>query len=251
MLDIHMHTTFSPDAESSPEDMINAGVKNNLKVLGISDHYDLDLSSPFCVQLSDLQSYIESVESLKNKFPIELLTGIEVGIQSKTNTPPKGNFDYCIYSVHDVPAIPDITIVEDPWKEYLEEAIDAVDSFEIPGFFGHLDYLRRYTKTHEPITKKHLNLLDELLRKITKNDLGIEINTSGWRYPFNEPHPQPWIIERYIELGGKYITIGSDSHTKDTVGHGTDKAIKLLRSMDVKEIFYCKKGNYRSIIIDK
>lgn len=250
MLDIHMHTTFSPDAENSPVDMIKAGVNNGIKILGISDHYDLDLSCPFSFQISDLNSYTNSVNSLKDKFPIELLTGIEIGIQSKINTPPKGDFDYCIYSVHDVPAIPDIEIVEDPWQEYFEEAIAAVDSFEIPGFFGHLDYLRRYTKTQEPVNKKYSSLLDELLKKIIRAELGIEINTSGWRYPFKEPHPQPWIIERYIELGGKYITIGSDSHTKDTVGFGFKKAIEILKSMNINEIFYCKKGSYKSINID-
>ena len=42
--------------------------------------------------------------------------------------------------------------------------------------------------------------------------------------------PDEPIIRRYRELGGKYITIGSDSHTANEVGAGIEEAMKLIKN---------------------
>ena len=35
-------------------------------------------------------------------------------------------------------------------------------------------------------------------------------------------------VKRYRELGGEYITLGSDSHSADTIGRGIDSAMQML-----------------------
>jgi histidinol-phosphatase (PHP family) len=248
MIDLHNHSYFSPDSEAPLEGIVAKALREGLSIIGISDHDDLDTSFSFSYRLKDLPAYIESLSRLKNDSPLKVLTGLEVGIQSAVNTPPEGDFDYFIYSVHGVPGLTDIN-ASDIWTLYLEEAIEAVREFEVPGFFGHIDFLRRYISGHRPLDNSML--LSELLKKLILYNIGIEINTSGWRAPYNEPSPQPWIIEKYLELGGRYVTIGSDSHRVEDVGSYVQRAIDLLKRLGAKEIFYCENKNYRSISISE
>ena len=69
------------------------------------------------------------------------------------------------------------------------------------------------------------------------------------RREFKEVNPQPWIIERYLSFGGKYLTIGSDAHRTEDLGKGFDEALKIVKSLGVKEIFYCEDGNFIPIPI--
>ena len=40
--DIHMHSTFSHDSESAPEEMIRGAVEMGLRTICFTDHYDKD-----------------------------------------------------------------------------------------------------------------------------------------------------------------------------------------------------------------
>ncbi len=80
--------------------------------------------------------------------------------------------------------------------------------------------------------------------KLVSNHVGLELNTSGWMYGIGDPSPQPWVIERYIDLGGRFVTVGSDSHRASQIGNFTVKALSLLRKMGIKEVFYCENGSY-------
>ena len=42
--------------------------------------------------------------------------------------------------------------------------------------------------------------------------IALEINTAALRQPLNKLSPEIDIIKRYKEIGGKYITVGSDAH---------------------------------------
>jgi len=49
-------------------------------------------------------------------------------------------------------------------------------------------------------------------------------------------HPHRDIIKKYLELGGKYITIGSDAHRASEIASNFDKVYDLLKELDIKEI---------------
>jgi len=240
-VDLHNHSSFSPDSNTPMEEIVQEACTKGLKVVGISDHDDLDTSLPFNYRLRDLEGYLKNLSRLKENSRVKILSGLEVGLQSCARVPPEGDFDYFIYSVHGIPGTRDLDI-ENVWTLYLEEAIDAISEVEEPGFFGHIDFLRRYIPEHRPLDND--TLLNELLKRLIKTGIGIEINTSGWRYPYGEPSPQRWIIERYLSLGGRLITTGSDSHRREDVGSHIGDALLLLREIGIKEIFYCEKMNY-------
>lgn len=243
MIDLHIHTNFSPDAHDSLQDVVEFSEKNKMKIIGIADHYDLDLSYKYTTNFGDPMLYLEEIENLNIKSSVKLLKGLELGVQSYTeNIFFNGIFDYFIYSVHQYPGMADFNNGVKMWCPYLEEAIGAVRTLNYPGFFGHLDFLRRYIPGNTPL--KPSALLDELLWTLVKYDIGVEINTSGLRNDIKEIHPQPWIIERYLSFGGKYITVGSDAHEKNEIGTGFKEALNILNTLDVKEIFYCENGNF-------
>ncbi len=100
--------------------------------------------------------------------------------------------------------------IENVWTLYLEEATEAISEFEGPGFFGHIDFLRRYIPEHRLLNND--TLLNELLKRLIKTGIGTEINTLGWRHPYVEPSPQRWIIERYFSLEAETDHNRSDSH---------------------------------------
>jgi histidinol-phosphatase (PHP family) len=52
---------------------------------------------------------------------------------------------------------------------------------------------------------------------IIKNK-GIEVNTSGYAVNQTCGFPNFEQVQRYYDLGGRIITIGTDSHTSDRVG---------------------------------
>jgi len=101
MFDLHIHTNFSPDAHDSLQDIVEFSEENKMKTIGISDHYDLDLSYKYTTNFGDPMLYLEEIENLNNKSSVKLLKGLELGVQSYTdNNFFNGIFDYFIYSVH-------------------------------------------------------------------------------------------------------------------------------------------------------
>ena len=40
--DVHMHTDFSHDSESTPEQMVEGAIEKGLEVICFTDHYDKD-----------------------------------------------------------------------------------------------------------------------------------------------------------------------------------------------------------------
>jgi len=247
MIDIHNHTIFS-DGKDSVADVIQAAVERDLKIVGISDHFDpYLLRQDVCLQPEKVSSYSREIERLKGSYPITVLSGLELGLQSTGISWPVGDFDYYIYSVHTVPGFPDLKDMEDPWDIYLEEAAMAVELIDKPGFLGHLDFLRRHIPGSKPPSPGEL--MNILLKQIIACDVGLEFNTSGWMYRLGDPTPQPWVIERYLELGGRLITIGSDSHRAISVGKYNNDALNLLRKLGISEVFYAVKDRYLSIPI--
>ena len=85
------------------------------------------------------------------------------------------------------------------------------------------------------------DVIDPILSYLVENEKGIELNTAGLVKGLKNPNPCKEIIKRYRELGGEIITIGSDSHTPDTLGAHFDKAAEILTDCGFK--YYCVFAN--------
>ena len=64
---------------------------------------------------------------------------------------------------------------------------------------------------------------------------GIELNTSSHRYGLPDLTPSRNILRLYHELGGRILTIGSDSHKPDHLGAYIDEGKAELRTLGFRE----------------
>ncbi|NLO10229.1 MAG: histidinol-phosphatase HisJ family protein [Clostridiales bacterium] len=249
--DFHVHSEFSSDGKSTMEEMINQGIKLGLETICFTDHMDYDYPSiyKYSFQL-EIDDYLEKLKIMKDKYKskIEILTGIELGIQPHVidrmnELVSKYSFDFIIGSVHVVDQID--PYYPEYWENRSEEegilrcfkAIkEGCESFQGFNVCGHIDYIIRYT----PSTKVEYNeysypyyadVIDEILETLIKHGKGIELNTSGYKYGLGHPHPKTEILKRYKELGGEIITIGSDAHLPEHLCFDFERAANLLKSI--------------------
>jgi len=256
MIDLHIHSYFSPDSASGIDDIIEKAKSIGLKVIGISDHYDLEERIPFAYRINDIEVYLETLEFYSNIEGIRLLKGLEVGIQSTTSEFEDKRFDYLIYSVHGMPGVEDLSDkiqvidYEKFYRDYFEEMLASLDKVNQPGFLGHMDYPRRYIEGNPRVPESLYGKVREIFQLLKEKDIGIEINTSNLDREFFDMLPSFELVREYVNItDGKLITIGSDAHTVDRVGKFSKKVIEMLKDLGVKTVYYCQKGKYVEIEI--
>ena len=176
--------------------------------------------------------------------------GVEIGYQPNLND--KINillnshpFDFVICSIHAWNGIELDTgdlfkgkTQEEGYREYFENLKYCVENFDNYDVYGHLDFIVRYGNFENKTLRyeDYKDIIDEILKIIINNGKGIEVNTSGLRYNLNTMHPNKDILKRYLELGGKIITLGSDAHFAEDICSDFDIAIKELKEIGFKEI---------------
>lgn len=73
-------------------------------------------------------------------------------------------------------------------------------------------------------------LFAEIFSYLSKNGKGIEINTSAW---WDDPCWGEDVLKLYRDLGGQYITTGSDAHRSDRVAKRIKEAEKLAAAAGI------------------
>jgi histidinol-phosphatase (PHP family) len=77
------------------------------------------------------------------------------------------------------------------------------------------EFQSRYDQYGDYPFNKTKDLITKILKMVIADGKGIEINTSSFRYGLTDLIPSRDIILLYKKLGGKIITIGSDSHKQE------------------------------------
>ena len=106
----------------------------------------------------------------------------------------------------------------------------AFDCFNV---LGHLDYIVRYGPYEDKTVdhQKYQDIIDEIFKTLIQKGKGIEVNTSGYRDLKTCGFPNFEQVHRYYDLGGRIITIGTDSHTSDRVGENLFKCSKKYQEL--------------------
>lgn len=248
--DSHVHSAFSGDSDAKMEDMVLKAIDMGLKYITFTEHQDFDFvytenetAGMFEV---NTDQYLYDLLILREKYAKKITVnfGIELGMQTdiarKNAIYAKSHdFDFIIASSH-------LCNGKDPYLQeqffggrdekeayheyfaYILECIKTCRAFDV---YGHLDYVFRYgpTKIANYNFDEYKDDIDAILKMLIQNEKGIEVNTSGYDYGMNNPHPNKDILLRYKELGGEIITIGSDAHKVEDVGRHFKKAEELLK----------------------
>ena len=118
-----------------------------------------------------------------------------------------------------------------------------LQNFDDYDVIGHIGYIDKYLEKAQGLTggggpfrfADFEDLLDEILRTAISKGKGIEVNTSNY-FVYDYPTPHPSIIKRFVELGGEVMTMGSDAHFSDAIGHRFADAAELMKQCGVKYV---------------
>lgn len=250
--DYHVHSNFSSDSKASMESMIEQAITLGFERICFTDHMDYDFPKQYGLPFEfDVADYFKKLNELKETYQgkIKILCGIECGLRPYlaerfhaliTSHP----FDFVICSSH---LIDDLDPYhKDFWEGRSKEEglrlyfdsilanIRAYDDFDV---YGHLDYVIRYVPNHDTSYdyEDYKEEIDKILTLLIQKGKGIEINTAGYKYGLNMPHPHSEIIKRYVALGGRILTIGSDGHMPEHLAYDFETARELLLSLGITE----------------
>ncbi|EJO5348031.1 histidinol phosphate phosphatase [Clostridium botulinum] len=246
MFDTHLHTDFSTDSKMTIEEAINASKNNNLGII-ITEHMDLGLKdeNKFCF---DVPSYFKKYNSYRSD---KLLLGIELGMEKDLVKEGEeiinnGDFDYVIGSIHliDKTDLYFDKFYKDKSKEeayhiYFENMILNLEKYDFIDSLGHIDYISRYAKYENPEINYDIfkEDIDEVLKVVAEKEKSMEINTRR----LNDKIAMENLIKiykRFYELGGRTVTLGSDSHNAKDIGNRLNLAKEIADYCNLKVVYY-------------
>ncbi|MCL2572789.1 MAG: histidinol-phosphatase HisJ family protein [Defluviitaleaceae bacterium] len=257
--DSHVHSAASPDSELDPNVAIKVLGKKGLGV-AFTEHVDFvtpiegkDLSAKDAPNgeydfICDFDVYPSQYKAIQDRYRDSVLLGIEIGLCAAyldLNT-QKANegYDFVLGSIHnvdgyDVYSRSSAFEPEDFCRRYLTYGKEMV---ELCGFFdsyGHIDYIARYSEKIEKIFhyKNFRDEFDALLKALAERDLAMEINTSRFGKTSLIGQLTP-IYKRFKELGGRYVTIGSDSHNEWALGRYYSEALGICKMTGLVPVYF-------------
>ena len=243
--DLHLHSIYSFDGKASVADICKAAKDHGVDIISITDHCDMtDGPEGIISYLNNEQARIAAFQELAaNNSGVEVLYGVEIG--NPYDMPERTaeflstrKFDFIIGSVHFLSDGSDIYYLpystpEEIDSMFRDHFISMKKLVDLGGFdtLAHLDYPVRVLRNKIPDTSviRYRDLIEPVLETLVQKNIALEINTRGTYDWQNRVGPEDWVLTRYRELGGKYVTIGSDSHVTEHVGDGFREAAAALK----------------------
>lgn len=274
--DYHIHTYHSDDSTYPMEQVVKDAISKGITDLCFTDHVDygikedadkltpeqrqelkVKIQNPNVPKYNvDYPAYVAEYQDVKEKYAdkINLKLGMEFGLQIHTipqyqklfNSYP---FDFIIMSCHQVENKEFWTQEfqqgrsQDEYNQrYYDEILEQVKNYHDYSVLGHLDLIARYDKAGIYPFAKIQDKIAEILKIVIADGKGIELNTSSVRYKIHnaqgeqELTPSREILALYKELGGRIITVGSDSHKPEHLGAYIAEQSQELLKLGFKEI---------------
>lgn len=249
--DSHVHSNCSPDAKDSMVQMCEAAERARLSSVTITDHCECDTYYIESYNTLARRSYAEAQQvasALDGRIPV--YAGIELGQPLQNETAANDilsacKFDFVLGSLHNVAGMKDFYFldytsidVHEVLGRYFDELLSMVhwNGFDS---LAHITYPYRYIVGEHKIDARPLpdfaEQIDEILLQLIKNQKALELNTSGLRQKIGQTLPPLEIMQRFRQLGGTYVTLGSDAHRCADVGAGIDAGLDLLKQAGFTE----------------
>lgn len=250
LIDMHIHTDNSPDGHHSAMFMAETAEEKKLEAIAFTDHCEVDKYYENEYDRRTLQSYFE-VSKAKAAFKgrLEVLRGIELGephynpeLAKKIINMQK--YDVILGSLHNLRNKEDFYY----WKEFSEKDVpifmneyfsEILKMLEWGDFdvLAHLTYPFRYIYNvcgYVEDINNYSKTVDEILKLCAEKDKALEINMGGLKYPIHLPTPTFETVKRFKDLGGKFVSVGTDSHYAERIGDGIYEAYGIAREAGFK-----------------
>lgn len=244
MFDFHLHSSVSFDSKGNAQDMVKKAEELALKEMCFTDHYDFNDDPAKQHDIFTLESYRNAYDGLSSE-TVKIRRGVEFGLthwneKELNELLAAYPFDFVIGSVHFTggfdPYYPEFWTVnglEEGFEKYLLQTLKCVKYHKNFDVLGHLNYVCKseHNPTKQPLYyKDYSDICDEIMKTLTENGKGMEINTSG-KDRVGEFLPSYEFLKRFRELGGEIITVGSDSHDDTRVGQYIGDALEIVKDI--------------------
>lgn len=236
--DYHIHTKWSHDIKEfgpSFEDYAKIAEKKKINICFL-DHYELyyvenDKAYPFYGD--KLYKYLEQVDKVKENYEF-VLSGLEVDYYSDREAELEefmdnyGNdLDFISGTIHEMDIGYPVTnrellmkiLAKKSVKQIVDEYFELSQKMINSRIFKnvcHIDTIFRYINNKDIKPTPDVDISDDrvlqLGRLCIKNNINIEYNLSGYRYPLSRPFPSKSIVNQ-LKNEGANIFVGSDSHS--------------------------------------
>lgn len=237
--DCHLHTDNSFDSETPAERVAERARELGIEYIAITDHCDILEWSDANIARSNAQA-----AELNDKYDdLTVLRGIELGepLQSPEQTSIAlglCEYDFILCSLHNIAneedfyyLHPDREQAQELIERYFNELLETVRWNEFDSL-AHFTYPLRYITDRDGVQvdmERYQPVIREILATLAANGKALEINTSGLRTPSGFLLPTVEYIRLFRELGGRYITLGSDAHVPEHIAVGMKEGIDAAR----------------------
>ena len=241
--DSHTHSDNSFDGKDSVIMLAERACSLGLYSLTVTDHCECNEYYEKNVR-RDIEGSIRDIHKAKGLYAdkLRIYTGIELGQPGQDEKAAKealslAEYDFVLGSLHNIRNEKDFFFIEytpENTESLLDRYFDEMEELVNTGCFdslAHLTYPFRYLAGNSEISidmKKYSQRIDGILELLIKKDKALEVNTSGLRQVIGKTLPDEDIVRRFRELGGKYVTVGSDAHRWSDIGAGIEDGYNML-----------------------
>lgn len=256
IFDSHVHSDNSPDGNHSITYLGIAAQELELYGLCVTDHCEAQVYREEKYDKSIFQSVFESRKACRVfGDSLKICVGIELGQPLQGREAAKAvldsqRFDFVLCSVHNLPGEQDFyylnyadmtdSDIHDLLTAYFGEVLQSAKAADYDSL-AHLTYPLRYIVGEQERAvslERYAPVIDEILRVVAGRGKALELNTSGLRQPYGVTLPEKAVLARFRELGGQYITIGSDAHHSQDLSAGFIEGFQMLRELGLDSYTY-------------
>lgn len=254
MFDYHVHTSFSADSEEPIESYLNRMAALGIDEFCVTEHMAVNFHRGNW--MVDLDAYGKKMAEVQ-----EQGYAVKFGVEADVNCAGEDvaelvgklsqcQFDFVLASSHCFeeadPFMEVFFMGKDPidiCRRYLTDWLVCLQRID-PKLFSclaHVDYLAKgfgakYLPDGVFRYEYAADEMDALLRYAVSQGKCIEINTSSFQSLKGENPPALTWLRRYRELGGEYITLGSDAHNVGRFGENLELAAEAARKAGIRYI---------------
>lgn len=251
LFDSHIHTKYSADSEMEAGAALAKAGRDGLGLV-FTEHLDADQPGPGVIDFTfDPEAYWQEYEPLRGE---GLRLGIEVGMRGPTESKSREfvdrvPFDFVLGSLHFCEELdlyyPDFfagKTKEEAWRIYLRDMAGELRRHSWVDALGHIDYIARSAPYENPEMDygSFRQETEEVLKACLETDTVLELNTRRLDKSRGLKELVP-IYKRYHELGGRYVTLGSDAHQEGAVGAHLSLAAEMAKELGLRIVTFARR----------
>lgn len=252
MFDYHLHSTHSMDGGQTMPELCAAAVRAGLSEICLTEHLELGHPSPGADVPPVMPAFFAELETLRAQYPtLAIRAGIEIGdnpacrdrIRAWLGALP---LDFRLLSLHLIDGMDPYDRVfyktgdqSTLYRRYAEAKLASALAWGFDAYdaFAHIGYCGRYAPyaaAERPLRYAHApDAFDALLKHLANGGKAVEVNASGYGET-GEMLPHASILRRFAELGGTFVTLGSDAHEPAQVGAYMREAAAYAQSCGIR-----------------